>query len=255
MMKDRRNRRGLPLLALFLLVAGCDGGEQPSQPADTSPEGPGITGMLMAENGEALSYVNVMACTPEVCYYTDTDGTGRFQFLFDSPGNFLIKTAEDLASRPRRTSPMVPVTVVGDEIIDVGDVYGPTLPEDAPVGADGAVAAGDGLTLLFDPDSQDMPPAVAARRVPASMVPEYPASPSEHLIAVYALHPLAWKTDVPIGVRVELDPGAAIVFRTIDEIDGRFSDPIPGRTSGGFVVTLPGTGITSLTHLVVFGED
>lgn len=255
MTRTRRTWPRPPVLALFLSVAACSAGA-PSPPREEgAPDGPGIAGMLVGEDEAALPYRSVMACTPKVCYYTDTDPTGRFRFLLDSEGEFLIKTAEDLESRPRRSSPMVSVTVAGGGIVDLGHVYAPALPADVPVGADGAVEAGDGLTLLFDPDAEDTPAAVAARRIPDLMVPGYPGLPADGVLAVYALHPFAWKTDVPIGVRVEIDGGSAVSFRTIDEVDGRLSDPVAGGKIGNTVVTEPGSGITLLTHLVVLRGD
>ena len=253
MRRHHRSRRTMAGLLFLCIVAAC-GGTDPVLPANDA-DGPGISGVLVSESGEAIPYVNVMACTLAVCYYADSDRTGRFEFLLDSPGVYLIKTSEDLSSRPRRTSPMVPVIVEGDEFIDLGNVSAPMLPADVPVGADGVVEAGDGLTLVFDPAAPGTPDAVAARRIPDAIIPEFRTLPDEHVVAVYALHPFALKTEAPVGVRVMSDSGNVAAFRTIDEIDGSFSDPVPGQTVQGAWVSLPGTGITSLTHLVVVGEN
>lgn len=244
-------RPRLAPLLLFASVAAC--GAEPSAPLAQIPQGPGITGALVGESGDALPYRNVMACNPEVCYYADSDREGRFTFLLDSPGNFLIKTNEDLTGEPRRSSPMVPVTVVDNAMLDLGSVYAPTLPDDVPVGVDGTARAGDGLTLAFDPADPDIPAEVAARRIPASMIPDYPSLDGEEIIAVYALHPFAWKTDRPVGVRAALD--SDVEFRTINEIDPTLSEPVRGVANGESVETPPGAGIRSLTHLVVVAVD
>ena len=167
----------------------------------------------------------------------------------------MIKTNEDLSGEPRRSTPRVPVAVTGDEMVDLGNVYAPTLPGgDVPIGPDGVVEAGDGLTLAFDLSDPDTPAAVAARRIPAGMMGDYPDLAGEDVIAVYALHPFAWKTDRPVGVRASLD-SEVVEFRTIDEIDGTLSEPVRGVGDGDSVATPPGTGITSLTHLVVLRPD
>jgi hypothetical protein len=70
------------------------------------------------------------------------------------------------------------------------------------------------------------------------------------------LHPFAAKSAVPIAVRVPnsapaLPAGTPIRFRTIDEIDGTFSAPVPGAAEGRYLRTDPGTGIRELTYLVI----
>jgi len=246
--------RGIAAAAVVLL-AGC-------ARVPDMPEGPGLTGVLLDQDRRPLPYVSVMACRTDVCFYGSSGADGRFTFLLDRPGDLLIKTAGDLTASPRRASPMVPVRVTGDDFVDVGAVYTPSLPPGAAIeaGASGPLSldAGDGLTLGFDPSALDLPPGVlltdlAARRLPESMIPPYPALGSEDVVAVYALHPFAAKSGTPVAVRVDsrLPAGTPVAFRTIDETDGTFSDPVSGTATGESVVTDPGRGITSLTHLVV----
>jgi hypothetical protein len=70
---------------------------------------------------------------------------------------------------------------------------------------------------------------------------------------VYALHPFAATSRNAVGIQLESDlaAGTTVLFRTIDEIDGRFSEPVPGVATGTSLMTEEGTGINVLTHLVV----
>lgn len=226
-------------------------------------EGPGLTGVLADENGEPLPWVNVMACTRAVCYYNDSAADGRFLFFFDGPVAGLIKTAEDLSAEPRRSSPMVPVTIADDEFLDVGTVHVPLLRAGSPVEPGRTIfEGGDGLVLEFDPASIEVAPGtmwtdVAARRLPDAIVPEYPGVDSDSLVAVYALHPFAATSIEPIAVRfpTDLPEGTRLHMMTIDEIDGSFAETVEVVVEAGAVVTPEGTGITRLTHVVVVRTD
>ncbi len=237
--------------------------------ADRSPttvsgmDGPGLTGVLADENGEPLPWVNVMACTRAVCYYSDSAADGRFLFFFDGPIEGLIKTAGDLSAELRRSSPMVPVTIAVDEFLDVGTVHVPFLREGSPVQSGRTIfEAGDGLVLEFDPADIETAPGtmladVAARRLPDRIVPGYPGIDSGAVVAVYALHPFAATSITPIGVRIptDLPEGTPIHLLTIDEIDGSFSETVDAVVEAGAIVTPEGTGITRLTHMVVVRAD
>jgi hypothetical protein len=247
--------RAAVLGSALLLLAGCL-----SEP--TAPAGPGLTGLLADEAGQPLAYVNVMACRSDVCFYSDSDAAGRFEFLLDAPGDLLIKTRENLGANPRLGAAMVPVAISGTEFLDVGMVHVPSLPGGARVPADRGrrvnLETGDGLTLVLDPSELELQPGealvdVAARRLPESIVPEYAALSDERVLAVYALHPFAATSRNAVGIQLESDlaAGTTVLFRTIDEIDGRFSEPVPGVATGTSLMTEEGTGINVLTHLVV----
>ena len=113
---------------------------------------------------------------------------------------------------------------------------------------------GDGLRLTLSrkaltPRAGDVILNLAACRLPGP----YPPFGLERIIAGYALHPFAAKSAAPIAVRVlsNLPAGTPVRFRTINEIDGTFSAPVPGQAGGRYLTTDPGTGITELTYLVI----
>ena len=222
----------------------------------------GVTGVLKNEAGRPLARAKVLACMTKVCLVGETGTDGRFSFSIDPPVDVVIKTEPDLASSPRRSAAMMPLTLAGRRVIDVGSVYVPNLPAGRPFGPGAdepkTVAAGDGLQLTLSrkalkPRPGDVIVELAARRVPAARVPKYAALGGEEVIAVYALYPFAATSATPIAVRVAsaLPDGALVKFRTINEIDGTFSAPVPGRASAGFLATDPGAGITELTWLVI----
>ena len=252
-------------LALTILSGGCMPEPTGPGPPSGSRQGPGLTGALVDESGVALPFRTVMACTYEVCFYSDTKRDGRFTFLLDEPISGVIKTEEDLRSTPRRSSPMVPISVAANEFLDVGDVVAPSLAEGAPVDPNVSEAqtvdAGDGLFLTVTPAEIEMAPgrvleAIAARRLPGHAIPAYASMAGGPVIAVYALHPFAAKSSTPMAVRIaaELPAGTRVWLRVIDEIDGTFSDPVPAVVRDGTIATSAGHGITSFTHLVVVGE-
>jgi hypothetical protein len=234
--------------------------------AQTPASESGVVGVLKNEAGRPLSRARVLACMTKVCLVGETGVDGRFSFSIDPPVDVVIKTEPDLAASPRRGAAMVPVALVGRRVNDIGSVYVPNLPAGRPFGPGAAdpqtVAAGDGLQLTLSrkalkPRLGDVILEVAARRVPAVRAPKYPALGGEEVIAVYALHPFAATSATPIAVRVvsALPDGATVTFRTINEIDGTFSAPVPGRASGGYLATDPGAGITELTWLVISEPD
>jgi hypothetical protein len=200
-----------------------------------------------------------MACTRTVCYYSDSAADGRFLFFFDGPIEGLIKTAEDLSAEPRRSSPMVRVTIEADEFLDVGTIHVPYLPEGSPVRSGSTVfEAGDGLALEFDPADLETAPGamltdVAARRLPPGIVPEYPGIDPGSVVAVFTLHPFGATSVEPIAVRIatDLPEGTPVRMMTIDEIDGSFAETVDAVVEAGVIVTPEGTGITRLTHVVI----
>lgn len=229
----------------------------------TAPES-GLTGVLRNEAGRPLARVKVLACMTKVCLIGETGADGRFSFSIDPPVDVVIKTEPDPAASPRRGAAMMPVRLAERRHVDVGSVYVPNLPAGKPFGPGArdpqTVQAGDGLQLTLSRTALKARPGdviveIAARRLPAARVPEYPALGGEAVIAVYALHPFAATSATPMAVRVAstLPDGSPVNFRTINEIDGTFSTPVPGRASGGFLATDPGAGIIELTWLVISG--
>jgi hypothetical protein len=222
----------------------------------------GVAGVLKDEAGRPLARARVLACMTKVCLVGETGRDGRFSFSIDPPVDIVIKTEPDVAASPRRGAAMMPVALADRRVVDVGSVYVPNLPAGRPFGpgADDpqTVQAGDGLQLTLSrkalkPRPGDFIGEVAARRLPVARIPRYPALGGEAVIAVYALHPFAAQSAVPIAVRLPtgLPAGARVRFRTINEIDGTFSAPVPGHVSDGHLVTDPGVGITELTYLVI----
>lgn len=224
----------------------------------------GVTGVLKDEAGRPLARAKVLACMRKVCLVGETSARGRFTFQIDTPADVVIKTEPDLDSQPRRGVAMRPVQLTGPRVVDVGSVYVPTLPAAQIFGGAGAppdtwpLEVGDGLTLtvsrrLLRPAAGFAIVDVAARRIPLARVPRYPALGKERVIAVYALHPFAATSVLPIAVRLpsRLAAGTRVKFRTIDEIDGTFSDPVAGASTGRYLVTDPATGINRLTYLVI----
>jgi hypothetical protein len=218
----------------------------------------GVAGVLKDEAGRPLAHAKVLACMTKVCLIGETGADGRFSFSINPPVNLVIKTEEDLTSSPRRGAAMMPVRLVDRRLVDVGVVLVPNLPPERPSNPGASdrqtVELGDGLQLTLSrkaltPRPGDAILDLAARRLPGP----YPALGPERIIAIYALHPFAAKSATPIAVRMlsSLPAGTPVRFRTINEIDGTFSAPVPGQAGGRYLRTDPGTGITELTYLVI----
>lgn len=258
---------------VFVVAAGCgegrggetvDGGTEDSANGDasTGPMGPGLAGMLKDEAGQPLGHEMVLACMATVCLFGDTDEDGRFFFPIEPPADVALKTPEDLTATPRRGAALCPVRIVDETLVDVGDLYSPDLPEGVPIGpADmdpQTLPAGDGLELTLrradlTPRIGDILVDAAARRVPESQLCPFVVPADEEVVAVYALHPFAATSSSPIAVRApsDLPPGTQVKFRTISEIDGHLSEPVPGQANGSAVETDAEAGITELTWLLI----
>jgi hypothetical protein len=226
------------------------------------PDGPGLAGDLLDGQGRTLVAEDVLACMETVCLYGESGPDGSFHFEIEPPARVALKTQEDLSIVPRRGAALCPVAISGQELVDVGPLHCPLLPDGVlfgPAGEDPqTLAAGDGLELTLR--RADLTPRVgdtlvdaAARLMPPSQVCSLLTVPGEEIVAVYALHPFAAVSSSPIGVRLpsDLPAGTPVFFRTISEIDGHLSEPVPGTTDGAFAATSPDTGITELTWLVV----
>jgi hypothetical protein len=222
----------------------------------------GVTGVLKDAAGRPLANEQVLACMSKVCFTGRSGADGRFTFSIDPPAQLVIKTDSRLSSAPRRAGALVPVQLSGKSLVDVGDVHAPDLPDgirlDAARAQPQTIQAGDGLELtlqrsVLTPRLGEIIVDVAARRLTPVQIPQYPGLDGEEVLAVYALHPFAVKSASPVAVKAPsgLPAGTAVKFRTIDEMDGRFSAPVPGRASGTFVSTDAGSGISELTYLVI----
>lgn len=247
----------------FLLAAtvavSCGGGNEPSvQPV----EGPGLTGVLETEAGEALADTTVMACMLTTCLFSETSQDGRFTFAIEAPAEVAFKTHSDLARMPRLGATLHPVRVLGDAIVDLESVYVPSLPVGVRLGParddPQTLLVGDELELILNrgdlvPSLGEVLIDVAARLIPNARAPRLPDLGAEQVVAMYALHPFAAKSHSPIAVRApaSLPSGTRVSFRTISEIDGTLSAPVQGTANGSVVSTDPGAGILALTWLVI----
>jgi hypothetical protein len=261
---------GQNLLGLALIAAlGCGQGDDPGLADSGNGDdggidamGPGLFGALADETGQPLGYEMVLACMSTVCLFGSTDADGRFSFPIDPPADVALKTPVDLATTPRRGAALCPIRIADQSAIDVGTFHVPHLPQGTPIGPatmdPQTLEVGDGLTLTLrradlTPRIGDVLVDAAARLVPATRVCPLLAVPGEEIVAVYALHPFAATSASPIAVRApsDLPPGTAVRFRTISEIDGHLSEPVPGQADGSAVETDPSAGISELTWLVI----
>ena len=135
---------------------------------------------------------------------------GRFGFDVEPPADIAIKTDGDPSATPRRAAALYPVRLAEARVMDVGVVRSPSLPDGVPLAAAAkdpqTIQAGDGLTLILHrgaltPRLGEVLIDVAARQVPAALVPRYPGLGNDQVLAVYALHPFAAKSTVPIQVK------------------------------------------------------
>lgn len=248
----------LALACLVFTLAACEGGGEDAG----EDAGPGLRGRLVDANDQPLSEVQVLACQATTCYYGESDADGRFSFVIEPPADIALKTPANLASVPRMAAALVPVDLVDAELVDLGDVFVPELPDGLVLGPPSdemqTCPVGDGLELRLR--SADLVPSigeflydVAARRIPPEHVPLYAELEGEQVLAVYALHPFAATSASPIGVRVPVDApdGTPVVVRTLSHLDGNVADEVPAVVEDGHAVTAPDTGITQLTYLIV----
>ena len=230
----------------------------------TGQTSPTIVGVLQDESGRPVRNAAIQACTAAVCFPSESGDDGRFRFdlQLKTPVQVLLKTPEQLMGQPRRAAAMAPVEVRGTAAIDAGVVLVPTLPAGVALPAAGAgpraLVVGDGLELTLDARRLKAAPgsvvmSLAARRIPTARVPAYRLPAGERVLAVYALHPFGATSEAPVGVRapLALAAGTPVKFRTVGELDGTLSDPVPGRASGRDVTTSPSVGISHLTYLVI----
>jgi hypothetical protein len=254
-------RRCATHVLLAIVLAGC-GDDATEAGTDDASAGPGLRGRLIDAAEQPVPDVQVLACQATSCAYAQSGPDGAFEFEIEPPAEIAVKTHAALAGTPRMAAALEPVELLDDALVDLGTVYVPELPAGSIVELAGddpqTLLVGDGLELTLR--SADITPPVghflhdvAARRLPPQHVPPYAELGAETVLAVYALHPFAATSSSPIQVRapIELPDGAAVSFRTISSLDGRFSDPILGHALDGHVTTDPGAGIRLLTYLVI----
>ncbi|HSN98931.1 MAG TPA: hypothetical protein VLS89_11620, partial [Candidatus Nanopelagicales bacterium] len=229
-----------------------------------APAGPGVTGELEGEDGQPVGSAPVQLCNTSVCYSDASRADGGFTFLIEAnlPVDFLVKSLADLSATPRRGVSMVPLRLTEPALRDVGSLFVPSLPAGATLGPASSdpqtLDVGDGLRLVVRRADLDAPIGtilddIAARKIPPERVPALPDLGAEQVIAVYALHPFATRSDSPIAVQApsDLAPGTPVTFRTMSEYDGKLSAPVEGQADGTVVETAPLTGIDELTWLVI----
>ena len=240
--------------------AGGDGGD-----GGSPPTGSGLAGTLKDDADQPMGNGVVLACMATVCLFGETEPDGSFFFPIDPTAEVALKTIEDLTTTPRRGAALCPVRIVDTALVDVGALHVPSLPDGALLGPAAqdpqTLIAGDGLELTLrradlTAHIGDTLVDVAARRVPPPQACPFLAPAGEQLLAVYALHPFAAVSASPMAVRApsDLPAGTPVRFRTVSELDGAFSEPIPGEADGALVATAPGAGITELTWLVISRE-
>jgi hypothetical protein len=219
-------------------------------------------GVVMGAAGQPIGSVSVLACSSMYCLVSRAGVDGTFMFSVMPPVDLAVKVPEDLTTTPRRGEALVPVQVVDDSLVNLGAVYVPNLPDGVPLGPASidpqALMVGDGLELTVNRADLLPPPGqylsdLAATMVPATHVYTLPELGTEQIIGVYALHPFAATSQVPIAVRAPyvLPAGTPVNFRTISDLDGQLSAPAHGLADGAFVKTEPGGGIAELTWLII----
>jgi hypothetical protein len=209
-----------------------------------------------------LANTEVLACSSTVCFFAESGSNGRFRFdLPASPASYVIKTVEEVGTPPRRAAALVPIRLSGRAALDVGPVYVPSLPELSAVSPGHnpqTLRPGDGLELTLSRRDLQVPPGkvllgVAARRIPLDQAPAYRLPANETVVAVFAVYPLGATSRSPVSVRAPstLPKGTPVRFRSVDDVDGTLSAPVPGRATGTHVTTDESAGITRLTHIVI----
>ncbi|MDI3290829.1 hypothetical protein [Polyangium sp. 15x6] len=264
--------RHIVFFAFLALLAGCENPLPGTHPTEkdagvdgSTPTGPGILGILKDHADQPIGGGKVLACMATLCLFGDAAPDGQFHFPIEPTAEVALKTLPDPTATPRKSAALCPVRIVDSSLIDVGSLHVPSLPEGALLGPAAqdpqTLTAGDGLVLTLRvadlmPYLGDTLVDVAARRIPPPQVCPWVVPEGEELVAVYALHPFAAVSASPIAVRAPSDvpSGTKVRFRTISEIDGAFSEPVPGEADGTSVATAPQMGITELTWLVISKE-
>ena len=254
-----KNRAGPAWLTAALLTAAACGREPP---ATAGRPASGIAGVLQDEAGQPIADAVVMACMSRVCLYSRTAVDGRFGFDVEPPADIAIKTDGDPSATPRRAAALFPVRLTEARVMDVGVVGSPSLPEGVALASAAndpqIIQAGDGLTLTLNrgaltPRLGEVLIDVAARQVPAALVPRYGALAMTRYWRCTRSTPLRRRARSPSrsgrARRCRTAPSSG--FERSVRFDGQFSPPVSGRAAGGWVSTEAGAGISELTYLVI----
>lgn len=231
----------------------------------TLPEGPGVGGILVDEDGNPLADQDILACTTGTCYTVATESDGWFWLTSEPDTSYALKTHEDLSLAPRRGAALEPCVVTGSEAVDIGVLYAPSLPDGVPWQGEAAdpqtFDAGDGLELTMNQGDVLLEiltsfDDVAAVLLPEEQVADYPAMVGEDVIGVYLLHPfsatiLPGGSPMEVSVASDLPAGTLVHFRSISILGGAMSEPAIGHADGTRIATDPGQGLTELTHVVI----
>ena len=239
-----------------------------AQSSDAAPEpGQALSGILRTEEGHTLAHTEVLACS----------STGTLLRGERIEWTFSIRSSSQPSVRRRHQDRRGGVDVaaprsprwcrsgcLGRAALDVGpggrDRACRNSPRFCPGQDPQTLRPGDGLELTCPPrmDLQVTPGkvllGVAARRIPLDQAPAYRLPAHETVVAVFAVYPLGATSRSPIPVRAPstLPPkGTPVRFRSVDDIDGTLSTPVPGRATGTHVVTDGSAGITRLTHVAM----
>ena len=238
-----------------------DTGDPPTEvatPRDTAPPVDGLTGRLLGPDGLPAPFEEVLCCSARTCLQVHTGEDGAFRFDLPPEGTAVaVKTHPGLDRSPRWAAALAPY-VTGAEGHDLGDVHVGGLPAGAALPLDPVpLDVGDGLVLTAGRAVLTAPPGgdlfdIAAVALPSDRWPAY-AELTAPVVAVYALHPFGATASTPIAVSLpsDLAAGTAVQVYTVDDIDGRLSEPAAATADGARITTEAGQGIGQLTHLVV----
>lgn len=225
------------------------------------PGEPGVTGRLVGPDGEPMPAEPVLCCQQDSCAVGETGIDGTFSFAED-PGTLVaVKTHHDLYKVPRHGAALAPAEIVADGTIELGDVYVPALPAGVPVGTGDeprTLDVGGGVELTVVPS--DLVPDLgvvlydlAAAPIEEPWIPHYPDAEDRDVVAVFAMHPFATRSESPVSLSLpsDLAAGTEVSLFWVSHLDGTLSEPVPGVADGAQVTTEAGEGLEWLTHVVV----
>ena len=254
---------------------GCDwtfsapelGPEAPPLVADENAPTGSVAGRLIAPDGQGISGLRMLACTPSICYWDETDGEGRFLVSDLALGPLKMQTGDPSATRlelifyhwldDEGTSELAEAVTV------------PLLPADDPVPwseAGGSVLlAGGQLELIAEPESITYPfgtkeESVRARRVPGSQLPHYDWTPwagEEADTFAFVINPTGIEVEPVASLRViddTLAPCDAYRIWSVASKDGRVTyagiATVEEREGTLVLESIEGAALNELTTLI-----
>lgn len=243
------------------------GGASPTAGTPASPStggttaGAGFSGILLGPDGP-LGDRDILLCNLIGCSVHESEPDGTFFAPSQAGWTGALKTHGEPDGEPSLAALLLPVQVLDEREVQLDALYVPELAAgvsfDSPSADPQTLDAGDGLVLTLNRGDLSAAPGtwlvdLAAARLPDDHIRPYPELGSETVVAVFALHPFGATSTTPIQVRapVDLPAGTEVCFRSISDVDGRFSDPVPGSSDGSFATTAPGQGVDRLSWLVI----